>query len=210
MKKILITGAAGLIGSETSSRFLDKGWKVFGLDNNQRAVFFGPEADTRPVIAALKEKSSQFVHLDLDIRDREAILKFFEQFKPEAVVHAAGQPSHDLAASIPFDDFEINAVGTLNLLEATRRYVKDSPFVFLCFGRNKLLAFHKKIFGAIKYQIVYVPKVIIQSCKRVSCPVGNTPYANAFQSFCFQHVLGGLNKIAFHPLLLDFLVFHHF
>jgi CDP-paratose 2-epimerase len=136
MKKILITGAAGLIGSETSSRFLDKGWKVFGLDNNQRAVFFGPEADTRPVIAALKEKSSQFVHLDLDIRDREAILKFFEQFKPEAVVHAAGQPSHDLAASIPFDDFEINAVGTLNLLEATRRYVKDSPFVFL--STNKI------------------------------------------------------------------------
>lgn len=131
MKKILITGAAGLVGSEASDYFLDKGWQVFGLDNNQRAVFFGAEADTSSMIGILKTKSPHFQHLNIDIRDRAAILNFYSESKPDAIVHAAGQPSHDLAAKIPFDDFEVNAVGTLNLLEATRQYAKEAPFIFM-------------------------------------------------------------------------------
>jgi len=130
-KTILITGAAGLIGSEASSYFLERGWRVLGLDNNQRAVFFGPEADTRPMIDLLNKKSSNFKHLNIDIRDRAAVSRIFEEYKPEAILHAAGQPSHDLAAKIPFDDFEVNALGTLNLLEAARNYSKEAPFVFM-------------------------------------------------------------------------------
>ncbi len=135
-RTILITGAAGLIGSEASCLFLQKGWRVFGLDNNQRAVFFGPDADTKGVVEYLQRRSAKFVHLNTDVRDRETVLRIFDEIRPQAVLHAAGQPSHDLAASIPFDDFEINAVGTLNLLEATRRYAAEAPFVFL--STNKI------------------------------------------------------------------------
>jgi CDP-paratose 2-epimerase len=131
MKKAIVTGSSGLIGSEAVSFLDERGWEVHGVDNNMRRDFFGEPGDTEWNLDRLRSSTSHFVHHDLDIRDRTAILSLFETERPELVVHAAAQPSHDLAASRPFDDFDVNAVGTLNLLEATRRAAPESPFIFL-------------------------------------------------------------------------------
>ena len=131
MKKILVTGSSGLIGSEVCTFFHDQGFEVFGLDNNQRAVFFGPEGDTRWNQERLDKNLKNFNHIESDIRDRESILNLFSEIKPDVVVHTAAQPSHDKAAAIPFDDFDTNAVGTLNLLEACRQHSLDSPFIHM-------------------------------------------------------------------------------
>ncbi len=131
MKKILVTGSSGLIGSEVCTYFHGMGYEVHGLDNNQRAVFFGPNGDTRWNQNRLENELSNFYHIELDIRNRDSILNLFENLRPDVIVHTAAQPSHDRAADIPFDDFDTNAVGTLNLLEASRRYTLDSPFVHL-------------------------------------------------------------------------------
>ncbi|MDF2430503.1 MAG: CDP-paratose 2-epimerase [Mucilaginibacter sp.] len=132
MKNLLVTGSSGLIGSEVSLYFAQQGWKIHGLDNNQRAVFFGKQGDTRwnqgRLAAAL---GNQFEHHELDIRDRKGVLDLLNNLKPDAVVHTAAQPSHDRAAAIPFDDFDTNAVGTLNLLEAVRQACPESPFVHM-------------------------------------------------------------------------------
>ncbi len=128
MKKILVTGSSGLIGSEVCLYFASEGWQIHGIDNNQRAVFFGPKGDTRWNQHRLEKEIQGFVHHELDIRDRQGVLDLLNQIKPDAIVHTAAQPSHDLAATIPFDDFDTNAVGTLNLLEAARRSAPDAPF----------------------------------------------------------------------------------
>jgi len=129
--KILVTGSSGLIGSEVCLFFAERGISVCGLDNNQRAVFFGEAGDTRWNQRRLQSTIEGFVHHEVDVRDRERILSLVEEVRPDALVHTAGQPSHDRAAKIPFDDFDTNAVGTLNLLEAVRRYCPESPFVHL-------------------------------------------------------------------------------
>ena len=131
MKTMLVTGSSGLIGSEVCLHFACLGWRIHGIDNNQRAVFFGPQGDTRWNQRRLEALIPGFCHHELDIRDRANVLKLVEELKPDAIVHAAAQPSHDLAATIPFDDFDTNAVGTLNLLEASQRAVPESPFVFM-------------------------------------------------------------------------------
>lgn len=131
MKKLIVTGAAGLIGSEVVTFFAPTGWDIFGIDNNMRADFFGPQGDTRWNQQRLKEKFTNFHPYDIDIRDRNAVLKFVDEIKPDAIVHTAAQPSHDLAAARPFDDFDVNAVGTLNLLEANRRTNPSIPFVHM-------------------------------------------------------------------------------
>jgi CDP-paratose 2-epimerase len=130
-KKVLVTGSNGLIGSEVCLYFADRQFEVHGIDNNQRAVFFGPQGDTRWNQKRLEENIPNFYHHEIDIRDRNAIDGMVKVVRPNVIVHGAAQPSHDLAASIPFDDFETNAVGTLNLLEATRRYCRESPFIFM-------------------------------------------------------------------------------
>jgi len=131
MKKLLVTGSSGLIGSEVVRYFNQLGWKVIGVDNNMRADFFGPRGDTRWVQAQLDKECSNFEHFELDIRNRTEVLGMIEKIKPDYICHTAAQPSHDLAASRPFDDFDVNAVGTLNLLEAVRRYCPESPFVHM-------------------------------------------------------------------------------
>jgi CDP-paratose 2-epimerase len=128
MNRILVTGSSGLIGSEVCLYFASEGWEIHGLDNNQRAVFFGPKGDTRWNQHRLEQTIKGFVHHELDIRDRQGILDLVKQIKPNAIVHTAAQPSHDLAAAIPFADFDTNAVGTLNLLEAARQFAPESPF----------------------------------------------------------------------------------
>lgn len=132
MKKLLVTGSSGLIGSEVCTYFAENGWMVYGIDNNQRAVFFGPQGDTRWNQKRLAEKlGNSFYHVELDIRDRAGIINFVRETAPDAIVHTAAQPSHDKAAAIPFDDFETNAMGTLNMLEAARRACPESPFVHM-------------------------------------------------------------------------------
>jgi len=131
-KKLLVTGSSGLIGSEVCIHFAALGWEIHGLDNNQRAVFFGPQGDTRWNQQRLKEKLGEsFIHHELDIRDRAGVLELLKNLKPDATVHTAAQPSHDRAAAIPFDDFDTNAVGTLNLLEAARQACPEAPFVHM-------------------------------------------------------------------------------
>jgi len=133
-KKLLITGSSGLIGSEVCHYFSKElGYEIHGVDNNQRAVFFGPQGDTRWNQQRLQTDlgGEGFVHHEIDIRDRHGVLDLIAQVKPDAIVHAAAQPSHDRAAAIPFDDFDTNAVGTLNMLEAARQACPDSPFVHM-------------------------------------------------------------------------------
>jgi CDP-paratose 2-epimerase len=131
MKKLLVTGSSGLIGSEVCIHFAEIGWEIHGIDNNQRAFFFGPNGDTRWNQHRLEESIKNFNHHELDIRNRQGVLEIVSFIKPDAIVHTAAQPSHDKAADIPFDDFDTNAVGTFNLLEATRRYSTNIPFVHM-------------------------------------------------------------------------------
>ena len=131
MKRILVTGSSGLIGSEVCTFFSRQGFEVHGIDNNQRAAFFGPAGDTRWNQARLEKSLTRFQHHELDIRNREGVLNLIREVPPHVVVHTAGQPSHDRAAAIPFDDFDTNAVGTLNMLEAVRQVCPDSPFIHM-------------------------------------------------------------------------------
>ena len=129
--KILVTGSSGLIGSEVCTYFAKHGHSIHGVDNNQRAVFFGTQGDTTWRLKELQKSLTNFSHHELDIRDRQNIMDLIKKIKPNAVIHTAAQPSHDKAASIPFDDFDVNAVGTLNLLEAARQFCADAPFVHM-------------------------------------------------------------------------------
>lgn len=129
--KVLITGSSGLIGSEAVLFFDRLGWEVFGIDNNMRMDFFGPEGDTRWNLFYLKENTKTFKHYDVDIRNRTKIFHIFKDIKFDLIIHCAAQPSHDLAAKRPFDDFEINALATLNLLEAFRQNCPEAVFIHM-------------------------------------------------------------------------------
>ena len=132
MKTLLVTGSSGLIGSEVCTYFSQEmGYTVHGVDNNQRAVFFGPQGDNRWNQQRLQKELAGFVHHELDIRDRAGVLALVKELRPSVIVHAAAQPSHDRAAAIPFDDFDTNAVGTLNLLEAARQCCPEAPFIHM-------------------------------------------------------------------------------
>src|SRR3954451_18112655 len=131
VKKALITGSSGLIGSEVCIDFNRRGFEIHGVDNNQRAVFFGPPGDTRWNQRRLESKLQNFHHHEMDVRNRDGVLALVREVRPNVIVHTAAQPSHDRAAAIPFDDFDTNAVGTLNLLEATRQACPEAPFVHM-------------------------------------------------------------------------------
>ncbi len=128
--KVLVTGSSGLIGSEVVEFFDPKASLLIGVDNNMRTDFFGPKGDTTWNLRRLKEATRHFQHANLDIRDRGAVLGLFRENRFDLIVHCAAQPSHDLAKDRPFDDFDVNAVGTLNLLEATRQYCPEAVFIF--------------------------------------------------------------------------------
>ncbi|MFN8542839.1 MAG: NAD-dependent epimerase/dehydratase family protein [Candidatus Binatia bacterium] len=129
--KVLVTGSSGLIGSEAALWFDGEGHTVLGVDNNMRRDFFGPRGDTSWMLSRLKERTRAFSHVAADIRDRPRMFALWEEFRPDIVIHCAAQPSHDLAASRPLDDFDVNAVGTLNLLEATRQHAPEAVFILL-------------------------------------------------------------------------------
>jgi CDP-paratose 2-epimerase len=133
MAVAIVTGSGGLVGSQTVEHLVRAGYRVIGLENDMRSVFFGPGASTRPVTERLERRLDEFASLEVDIRDADAVERVFADNRGqiEIVVHAAAQPSHDWAASEPETDFSVNANGTLNLLEATRRHAETAPFVFL-------------------------------------------------------------------------------
>jgi CDP-paratose 2-epimerase len=129
--KVLVTGSSGLIGSEAVEHFDRQGHEVVGVDNNMRRVFFGPAGDTLWNLERLKTVTRRFTHAALDIRDRAAIEELFRTHRFGLIVHCAAQPSHDKAREIPLLDFEVNALGTVNLLEATRQHSPEAVFVFM-------------------------------------------------------------------------------
>lgn len=130
-RRVLVTGSSGLIGSEAVSYFDQRGFAVTGIDNNMRRSFFGPDGDTTANLEHLRRTTKRFTHHATDIRERDAILALFAELRPDLILHCASQPSHDLAKDRPFDDFEVNALATLNLLEAARRHTPEAPFVFM-------------------------------------------------------------------------------
>lgn len=131
VRRVLVTGSSGLIGSEAVLYFERRGFAVTGVDNNMRRDFFGPDGDTTANLEYLRQHTRHFTHHPLDIRDRAAILALLAELRPDLILHCASQPSHDLAKDRPFDDFEVNAGATLNLLEAARRHAPEAPFVFM-------------------------------------------------------------------------------
>ena len=147
--KILVTGSTGLIGSEAATYFGERGHSIYGIDNNQRMTFFGAKGDTRWNLQRLQEAKIRYEHHDADIRDRKRMLDLYRQLRPDVTIHCAAQPSHDLAAEIPFDDFDTNAVGTMNLLEATRQFVAESPFI---------LASTNKVYGDAPNELSLIEK----------------------------------------------------
>jgi len=129
--KVLITGSSGLIGSEAVTYYDRQGDTVHGIDNNLRREFFGPTGDTRWNLERLRTTTKRFTHHDLDIRDRSRMLDLAKQERFDLIIHCAAQPSHDKAKEIPFVDFDVNAVATVNLLEATRLTNPEAVFIFM-------------------------------------------------------------------------------
>ncbi len=128
--KALITGSGGLIGSECVRQLSAQDWEVVGIDNDMRRQFFGEQGTTRAVVRDLEASLPRYRHLPIDIRDRQAVRDVFEKEQPQLIIHTAAQPSHDKAASIPYDDFDVNALGTMNMLVAARDFCRESPFCF--------------------------------------------------------------------------------
>jgi len=128
----LITGSSGLIGSQAAEFFAEKGYQIVGIDNDMRSYFFGEEASTSWNTQALKKKIPNYIHKEVDIREQGALEEIFKEYSADIkiIIHTAAQPSHDWAAREPFTDFSINANGTLNLLEMTRKYCPRATFIF--------------------------------------------------------------------------------
>ncbi len=184
MKKLLVTGSSGLIGSEVCLHFAAQGWAIHGVDNNQRAVFFGPQGDTRWNQERLKSLIKNFLHHEVDIRDRQGVLDLIDSLRPDAIVHAAAQPSHDRAAAIPFDDFDTNAVGTLNLIEATRRFAPEAPFVHLSTN---------KVYGDAPNEI---PMMELEKRWDYDDPIYHYGIPETFRIDQSKHSLFGASKVA--------------
>lgn len=131
MKTALITGSAGLVGSEAAKFFFEKGYAIVGVDNDMRKYFFGEEGSTAWNLKKLESViGNNYMHHSADIRDTETIERIVKEAKPDIIVHTAAQPSHDWAAKEPMTDFSVNAVGTLVMLEAVRKHAPDATFIF--------------------------------------------------------------------------------
>ena len=133
MSVVIITGSSGLVGSESVDFFCKKGFDVIGIDNNLRSFFFGKDGSTVWVKKRLLKKHKNFKHYNIDIRNINGLKKIFKKYKKDIslVIHCAAQPSHDYGKNFPILDFNVNATGTLNLLEMTKQFCSDSPFIFM-------------------------------------------------------------------------------
>ncbi len=164
MKIAIITGSCGLVGSEAVQFFSKKGFKIFGIDNNSRKFFFGKDGDISWIKSKLKKEINDYKHHNIDITNYSALNKIFKKYKKKIklIIHCAAQPSHDWAKDKPFKDFEINAKGTLNLLELTKKFTPNSPFIFMSTNKvygdnpNNLPLIEKKTRWEIKSSHRYV------------------------------------------------------
>jgi CDP-paratose 2-epimerase len=192
MNKILVTGSAGLIGSEVTTFFASNGWHVIGVDNNMRADFFGANGDTLWNRDRLLSTFPNYEHHNIDLRDRSKVIDLVKNVMPDAIVHTAAQPSHDLAASRPFDDFDVNAVGTLNLIESLRRVSTTVPFVHLSTN---------KVYGDAPNRIKMVEK-------ETRWDYDDPEYANGIkESFTIDqsmHSLFGASKVAADVIVQEY------
>ena len=152
MSLVIITGSTGLVGSEAVNFFCDKGFDVIGIDNNLRKFFFGKDGSTIWIKNKLLKRNKNFKNLNLDIRSYEKLQKIFKKYSRNIslIIHCAAQPSHDYGKNYPIIDFNVNATGTLNLLELTKKYCPNSPFIFMSTNKvygdnpNKLKLIEKK------------------------------------------------------------------
>ena len=152
MSVVIITGSSGLVGSEAVNFFCDKGFDVIGIDNNLRKFFFGEKSSTHKIGNKIKKRNKNFKHINLDIRNLNGLTKIFEKYKKKIslIIHCAAQPSHDYAKNNVFFDFEINAKGTLNLLDLTKKNCPEAVFIFMSTNKvygdnpNKLNFIEKK------------------------------------------------------------------
>jgi CDP-paratose 2-epimerase len=194
--KAIITGSGGLVGSECTRLLCEQGWEVIGLDNDMRARLFGAGASTRPVVEELLAAwPAAYRHSCLDIRDRQAIRELFQAERPQFIVHAAAQPSHDKAASIPYDDFDINAAGTLNILVAARDFSPESP---ICFTSTN------KVYGDRPNSL---PLVELE--KRYDYAGGLDGIAESMPIDNCLHSLFGASKVAADVLCQEFARYFH-
>jgi CDP-paratose 2-epimerase len=129
--QVLVTGSSGLIGSEAVEYYDGEGHHIVGVDNNMRAEFFGAQGDTAWNLHRLKDRTKNFEHCNIDIRDRQSLFKLLQENSFDLIIHCAAQPSHDKACQIPLLDFEVNALGTINLLEATRQFCPEAVFIHM-------------------------------------------------------------------------------
>ncbi|HUP32023.1 MAG TPA: NAD-dependent epimerase/dehydratase family protein [Gaiellaceae bacterium] len=188
----LVTGSSGLIGSEAVT-FLDaRGWSVHGVDNNMRLDFFGPEGDTTWNLERLRGCTRRFEHHDLDVRDRDGIARLVADVRPDLVFHCAAQPSHDLAAQRPFDDFEVNALATLNLLEAARASCPESPFVFMSTN---------KVYGDAPNEL---PLVELETRWDYADPAHREGIDETMRIDATMHSLFGASKVAADVLVQEY------
>ena len=189
---MLVTGSSGLIGSEVSTFFHNEGFHVHGVDSNQRAVFFGPQGDTRWSQQRLVETLPNFRHHELDLRDRQGMLALVKELKPSGIIHTAAQPSHDRAAAIPFDDFDTNAVGTLNLLEAARQYCPEAPFIHMSTN---------KVYGDLPNSI---PLVELETRWDYADPEFANGIPESFSIDQSKHSLFGASKVAADVMVQEY------
>ncbi len=192
MKRLLVTGSSGLIGSEVCNYFSQRGWNVHGVDNNQRALFFGPNGDTRGNQFRMLKELKNFEHHEIDIRNRDGIIELIRTLKPDAIVHTAAQPSHDKAAEIPFDDFDTNAVGTLNLLEATKRFSLEVPFIHMSTN---------KVYGEAPNELALVE---LDSRYEINDPNFLNGIPESFRIDQTKHSLFGASKVAADILVQEY------
>lgn len=194
MKKALITGSAGLIGSEAVEFFAQRDFKIIGIDNDMRKYFFGPEASTKWNISRLKLKlKNRYIHYPIDIRDNRRIEKIFRKETPDIIIHTASQPSHDWAAREPFTDFTVNANGTLVLLEAFRKYCPEAVFIFTSTN---------KVYGDRPNQLP-----LIELEKRYELPKDHKYYNGIDESMSIdgsKHSLFGASKVAADILVQEY------
>jgi CDP-paratose 2-epimerase len=195
MSVIIVTGAAGLIGSETCKRFHGEGLHIAGIDNNMRARFFGPEASTQKTRAQLEEKLKNYAHFEADIRDFPAIEAIFKKFGKDvsAVIHTAAQPSHDWAAREPHTDFGVNAVGTLNMLEAARLHCPEAAFIFTSTN---------KVYGDTPNRLP-----LVETGKRWEIQSGHAFWEGIDESMSIdqtKHSLFGASKVAADVLVQEY------
>ena len=196
MKVAIITGSSGLIGSESVKFFSDKFDLVVGIDNDQRAYFFGVDASTENTKLKLKDTVSNFEHHDVDIRNIESLEQIFSSYSSDIslIVHTAAQPSHDWAAKEPFTDFTVNANGTLNLLEMTRKYCPEAVFIFTSTN---------KVYGDTPN---YLP--LIEKEKRWEIDESHTYFENGIDENMSidhtKHSLFGASKVAADILVQEY------